>query len=147
MRKGKFAAIITMLAVLLCITSCSKNEKTDVIEIGEKMFIAQVNDIYLNADDYLGKKIKLEGVFKKSTGEESYYFVLRYGPGCCGNDGLVGFEVAWAKEKAKPYPADDSWVEAEGVLKSYEEQGYQLSYIDLISLNVLAKRGSETVTQ
>jgi uncharacterized membrane protein YcgQ (UPF0703/DUF1980 family) len=140
-------AIIPALVILLCVTSCTKKENTDIVKIGEKMFIAQVNDIYLNADDYLGKKIKLEGIFKQSTGEEPYYFVIRYGPGCCGNDGLVGFEVAWDKEKAQVYPADDSWVEAEGVLKSYEEEGYQLSYIDLTSLNVLAKRGAETVTQ
>jgi len=142
-----FAVIIPALVLLLCITSCARKENTDIVEIGDKMFIAQVNDIYLNADDYLGKTIKLEGVFKQSTGEEPYYFVIRYGPGCCGNDGLVGFEVAWDKEKAKPYPADDSWVEAEGVLKYYEEQGFQLSYIDLTSLNVLAKRGAENVTQ
>jgi len=141
------AAIIPALVILLFVTNCTKKENTDIVEIGEKMFIAQVNDIYLNADDYLGKTIKLEGVFKQSTGEEPYYFVIRYGPGCCGNDGLVGFEVAWDKEKAKPYPADDSWVEAEGVLKSYEEEGYKLSYIDLTSLNVLAKRGAENVSQ
>jgi uncharacterized membrane protein YcgQ (UPF0703/DUF1980 family) len=141
------SAIIPALAALLFVTGCTKKDASDIVEIGEKMFIAQVNDIYLNADDYLGKKIKLEGVFKQSTGEEPYYFVIRYGPGCCGNDGLVGFEVAWDKGKAQAYPADDSWVEAEGVLKSYEEEGYQLSYIDLTSLNVLAKRGAETVTQ
>ena len=156
MRKGEFskksfftAVILSASAVLFFSAGCAKakGEASDTVEIGEKMFIAQVNDIYLNADDYLGKTIKLEGVFKKSTGEEPYYFVLRYGPGCCGNDGLVGFEVAWDKEKAQPYPADDSWVKAEGVLKSYEEQGYQLSYIDLSSLNVLTKRGAENVTQ
>jgi len=147
MPKNKFTLIIPALVFFLCVTSCTKKDASDIVEIGEKMFIAQVNDIYLNADDYLGKTIKLEGVFKKSTGEPPYYFVIRYGPGCCGNDGLVGFEVAWDKEKAKPYPADDSWVEAEGVLKFYEEQGYQLSYIDLTSLNVLAKRGSENVLQ
>ncbi len=154
MRKTKFseknlfiAAIIPALVILLCVTSCTKKGNTEIIEIGDKFFITQVNDIYLNADDYLGKTIKLEGVFKQSTGEEPYCFVIRYGPGCCGNDGLVGFEVAWDKEKDQTYPADDSWVEAEGVLKSYEEEGYQLSYIDLTSLNVLAKRGAETVTQ
>jgi len=156
MRKDKFAekgfftaAIILAAAILFFMASCTKTkgEASDTVEIGEKMFIAQINDIYLNADDYLGKKIKLEGVFKKSTGENPYYFVIRYGPGCCGNDGLVGFEVAWDKEKAQPYPADDSWVEAKGVLKSYEEQGYQLSYIALSSLNVLTKRGMENVTQ
>jgi len=148
MRKNHLlAVIIPALLALLCVISCTKKDASDVVEIGEKMFIAQVNDIYLNSDDYLGKTIKLEGVFKQSTGEEPYYFVIRYGPGCCGNDGLVGFEVAWDKEKAKPYPAEDSWVEAKGVLKSYEEEGFQLSYIDLTSLNVLEKRGAENVTQ
>jgi uncharacterized membrane protein YcgQ (UPF0703/DUF1980 family) len=114
------------------------------------MFMAQVNDIYLNADDYFGKTIKLEGIFKQTPyieGQEQFCFVIRYGPGCCGNDGNVGFEVAWNGENVKPYPAVDSWVEAEGVLKYYEEEGYRLSYIDLSSLNVLTKRGAETVLQ
>jgi uncharacterized membrane protein YcgQ (UPF0703/DUF1980 family) len=113
------------------------------------MFISQVNDVYLNADDYLGKTIKLEGLFKQAQGyDKSYCFVLRYGPGCCGADGNVGFEVAWANGKAQSYPAIDSWVEATGVLKTYEEDGYaQYLYLDLSSLNVLSKRGAETVIQ
>jgi uncharacterized membrane protein YcgQ (UPF0703/DUF1980 family) len=131
--------------------SCTKPkaESIDTVEIGEKMFVSQVNDVYLNADDYLGKTIKLEGIFKQEQGyEKSYCFVLRYGPGCCGNDGNVGFEVAWANEQAQPYPAIDSWVEATGVLKTYEEDGYdQYLYLDLSSLNVLSKRGAETVIQ
>jgi len=120
-----------------------------VIEIKEKMFLAQVNDVYMNPEDYLGKTIKLEGIFKEEQGhEKSYCFVLRYGPGCCGNDGNAGFEVAWAKEGAQPYPAVDSWVEATGVLKSYEEDGYyRYLYLDLSSLNVLSVRGAETVLQ
>jgi len=120
-----------------------------VVEIKEKMFLAQVNDVYLNPEDYLGKTIKLEGIFKEERGyEKSYCFVIRYGPGCCGNDGNAGFEVAWAKEDARPYPADDSWVEAAGELKMYEEDGYsQYLYLDLFSLNVLNKRGAEMVLQ
>jgi len=123
--------------------------KKDVIEIKEKMFISQVNDVYLNKDDYLGKTIKLEGLFKTEQGyEKMYCFVLRYGPGCCGNDGNVGFEVAWDKEKEKTYPGEDSWVEATGELKTYEEDGYtEFLYLDLVSLNVLNKRGQETVMQ
>ena len=120
-----------------------------VIEIKEKMFISQVNDVYLNPEDYLGKTIKLEGLFKMEQGyDKSYCFVLRYGPGCCGNDGNIGFEVAWDNEKKMPYPGEDSWVEATGELKTYEEDGYsEFLYLDLISLNVLNKRGAETVLQ
>jgi len=120
-----------------------------VIEIKEKMFISQVNDVYLNPEDYLGKTIKLEGLFKMEQGyDKSYCFVLRYGPGCCGYDGNVGFEVSWNKDKEKPYPGEDSWVEATGELKTYEEDGYnEFLYLDLVSLNVLDKRGQETVLQ
>ena len=127
----------------------SVSSKKDVIEIKEKMFISQVNDIYLNKEDYLGKTIKLEGLFKMQQGyDKSYCFVLRYGPGCCGYDGNVGFEVAWDDEKKNAYPGEDSWVEATGELKTYEEDGYtEFLYLDLISLNVLNKRGQETVLQ
>jgi uncharacterized membrane protein YcgQ (UPF0703/DUF1980 family) len=126
--------------------------KDGTIEIREKMFATQINDVYLNAEDYLGKTIKLEGLFKSELyygKEEPYCFVIRYGPGgCCGMDANVGFEVAWAKENAKPYPVVDSWVEATGVLKTYEEDGYaNYLYLDLSSLNVLSKRGAETVKQ
>ncbi|MDR1559486.1 MAG: hypothetical protein LBS84_07295, partial [Clostridiales bacterium] len=70
----------------------------EVIEIREKMFIAQTNDIYFNAEDYLGKMIKYEGIFTvyeiPETGVK-YCSVIRYGPGCCGVDANAGFEVIW----------------------------------------------------
>ena len=123
--------------------------KKEVIEIKEKMFISQVNDVYLNKEDYLGKTIKLEGLFKMEEAyDKMHCFVLRFGPGCCGYDGAVGFEVIWDKEKEKSYPGEDSWVEATGELKTYNEADYvDCLYLDLVSLNVLNKRGSETVAQ
>ncbi|MDR1315945.1 MAG: metal ABC transporter permease, partial [Spirochaetales bacterium] len=64
----------------------------EVIEIREKMFIAQTNEIYLNAEDYLGKTIRFEGVFRHEQYEgQPYRYVFRYGPGCCGYDGNAGF--------------------------------------------------------
>jgi zinc transport system permease protein len=121
-----------------------------IVEIKEKMFLAQTNDVYLNAEDYLGKTIKLEGLFKREQSEYgNYCFVLRYGPGCCGSDGNAGFEIAWEprNQMLVKYPNVDNWVEAVGVLKTYEEDGYPYLYIALSSLNVLDKRGEEFVTQ
>jgi hypothetical protein len=138
-----------------------KPENID-LEIKEKMFIAQTNDVYLNPEDYLGKTIKLEGLFKleQYVGEDKRYcFVLRYGPGCCGNDGSAGFEVAWGRPqiyypepgKALPsgpdYPVQNTWVEAVGVLDSYEEDGYPYLYLDLFSLTEKKDRGAEFVLQ
>ncbi|MHB9292238.1 hypothetical protein Holit_01333 [Hollandina sp. SP2] len=119
------------------------------LEIKEKMFIAQTNDVYLNPEDYLGKTIKLEGLFQTqsySSTEPPYYFVIRYGPGCCGNDGNAGFEVMWEQADAI-YPTENDWVEAIGVLGSYEEDGYPYICINLSSLKVLETRGQEFVTQ
>ena len=118
----------------------------DVVEIREKMFIAQTNDIYLNAEDYLGKTIRYEGIFDVDFWAEmgtTYYYVIRYGPGCCGDDGDAGFEVRW--EGA--YPEQNDWVEAVGVLEAYEEDGYQYLRLALSSLTVLPTRGAEFVSQ
>jgi uncharacterized membrane protein YcgQ (UPF0703/DUF1980 family) len=115
------------------------------------MFISQINDVYLNAEDYLGKTIKLEGIFKSEQYYEeapTYCFVIRYGPGCCGFDSNAGFEVQWDKSRTQPYPAVDSWVEATGILKLYtEDDNSQYLYLDLSSLDVLSKRGAEVVWQ
>jgi len=116
------------------------------IEIKEKMFIAQTNDIYLNAEDYLGKVIKYEGIFDSYTWEEenqTYYSVIRYGPGCCGNDGNAGFEVVWDGD----YPEKNDWVEIIGTLEAYGENGWQYLRLNLSSLTVLSTRGAEYVTQ
>jgi uncharacterized protein YcfL len=117
-----------------------------VVEISEKLFIAQTNDIYYNPEEYLGKTVKLEGIFSAYTSPETgavYYSVLRYGPGCCGNDGYAGFEVLWDGD----YPNNDDWVEAAGVLEEYVENGFAYLRLSLTSLTVLPTRGAEFVSQ
>ncbi|MDR2312966.1 MAG: metal ABC transporter permease [Spirochaetaceae bacterium] len=134
--------------------------QSGIIEIKEKMFIAQTNDVYLNPEDYLGKTIKLEGLFKIVSYEDMsriFCFVLRNGPGCCGNDGSVGFEVSWPEasgvNSAAPllaeheYPRQDQWVQAVGTLAYYEEEGYPYLYLALDSLVVKQSRGKEFVSQ
>ena len=151
MRNYKLIMIPVILAMITSFAAISwaVPANNGIIEIRERMFATQVKEIYLNHGDYLGKTIKLEGIFKKEQWDEidqTYCFVVRYGPGgCCGYDSNVGFEVAWAKDSA--YPDAESWVEAIGVLKTYEEDFYQYLYLDLSSLNVLSKRGAETVRQ
>jgi uncharacterized membrane protein YcgQ (UPF0703/DUF1980 family) len=130
-------------------TFISGTKGAGTVEIKEKMFIAQVNDVYLNPDDYVGKTIKLQGLFMKQDNGSAlppYYFVIRYGPGCCGNDGNAGFEVLW-ENKTVVYPKDEEWVEAVGTFGAYEEDGYPYYCISLSSLKVLDERGAEYVSQ
>ncbi|GMO59237.1 MAG: hypothetical protein Ta2A_05060 [Treponemataceae bacterium] len=120
-------------------------QKNGVVEIKDRLFIAQTNDMFLNPDDYFGKTVKVAGIFKLGGYEDPHYFVIRYGPGCCGYDGTAGFEVKW--DSAGKYPEQDAWVEALGEFKSYEEDGYPYYYISLSQLDTKQERGLEYVTQ
>jgi uncharacterized membrane protein YcgQ (UPF0703/DUF1980 family) len=142
MKKSLFSVLILCL---LCGAGASFAE--DVVEIKEKMFVAQTNDVYINPDEYLGRTIKLEGMFGLDNEmSPPIYYVFRYGPGCCGYDATAGFEVAWKDEKTA-YPNENDWVEAAGVLENYEYDGESYLRLALTSLTVKAERGLEMVEQ
>jgi len=152
-------ALLLLLVVSLGLAGCkdiiiggeasqeSVQEISIDVDIREKMFIGQVQDIYLNANDYMDKAIRLEGMFLSVTfGDMTYYSVLRYGPGCCGNDGEIGFEVYWDNTAIKR-PTDGDWVEAIGRLERYDEYGVTYLHLNLSSLQVLPERGELNVLQ
>jgi len=142
------AVAIILISTPNFISGCARTEKDSIIEIGEKMFIAQIQDIYLNTKDFLGKTIKLEGIFTGVLWEEiNYYYVIRYVPDeCCGAES-VGFEVKWPQARMEPYPENNSWVEATAVLKLYKKDSFLRPYLELTSLTVLDTRGAEFVSR
>lgn len=119
----------------------------DVVEIREKLFIAQTNNIYLNWEDYEGKTIRYEGIYLNSSIWDNYeagltHFVIRYGPGCCpGADDYAGFEVRWNGA----WPEMDAWVEVTGVLTTGEMDGYPVKYVEVTSMVEKQTRGAEYV--
>jgi uncharacterized membrane protein YcgQ (UPF0703/DUF1980 family) len=142
---GKFAVILLITSFFITGCTRTETEENSVIEIRERMFMTQIQDIYLNANDFLGRTIKLEGIFIGMTWDgASYNYVVRsYSDGCCG--GNVGFEVMWPQGRPDPFPENNSWVEAEGVLKLFQGDSSRNLYLELISLNVLETRGAEVV--
>ena len=135
--------ILICLAVLI-LTSCQSAKNDDeVLVIRDKVFIEQVNELYLNADKYNGKTVKYEGIFlSENHNGTDFYYVIRYGPGCCGNDGLVGFEIIYEPGE---YPENNSWVEAVGVLEELRENGKRTVRLNLTSLTVVENRGEDYV--
>lgn len=116
-----------------------------VVEINEKMFIAQCNDVYLNPDDYQGKAIKLEGIYctyKDLDNVNAYHYVMRYGPGCCGNDGSAGFEFLYDGEMPKP----DDWIEVIGTVEKVMEDDVEYIVLRASKVTVLDIRGEEFVS-
>ena len=127
-----------------------------IVDVRENMFLTQLNDINLNYRTYLGKTVKIQGMFKHLHWDgKDYYFVYRRTPGCCGDDGEVGFELSWNQDyqgsstgpDGNTYPGTNDWVEARGVLRSYEKSGYPFLYLALAELNVLEERGAEFVNR
>lgn len=126
-------------------TEETESESGEVIEITEKMYVSWINEIYTNPTDYLGKQIKIEGMFSGSYYEETgktYYYVYRVGPGCCGNDGsMCGFELTTSEK----LPSENDWIEVVGTLEQYEEDGnYYLNLKDS-KITVKTERGKENV--
>ena len=136
-----------VVVVMTVTTGCNRTEESDsIVEITERMFRTQIEEIYLNSDDYLGKTIRLEGIFVGFLWNQSYsYFVYRFAAGgCCGTD-QVGFEVKWPESLREPIPENNSWVQATGVLNYGVEETFVYLYLELTSLDVLTTRGMESV--
>ncbi|MDR1397578.1 MAG: hypothetical protein LBJ14_07585 [Desulfarculales bacterium] len=114
----------------------------ETVEIKENFFLSQISDIYLNPDEYAGKIIKLEGMWFSAEEEgQTNAAVVRYGPGCCLNDALAGFEVVWGEKN----PQNEAWVEACGLLEKYRLEDDEYLRLRLSSLRILERRGKETV--
>jgi uncharacterized membrane protein YcgQ (UPF0703/DUF1980 family) len=121
--------------------------ENEIIKIPDDFFITNINDIYINAEDYLGKTIRYQGVYAEEQIPElnrTLRYVYRYGPGCCGNDGNVGFEVVYDGDK---YPNPDDWVEVTGILESYTEHGADFLRLQVCRIDVLPERGEEFVVR
>ncbi len=123
----------------------TKQISDDVINITEKMFVTYINEIYTNTSDYIGKTIKIEGMFDAyhdETSDITYYYVYRTGPGCCGNDGsMCGFEFTYNGKM----PKEKDWIEVVGKLRTYKDGPDTYLTLDAQTVTIKDQRGSEIV--
>lgn len=116
-----------------------------VITIQEKTFIAQLDDIYINAEQYKGKKVRIEGYIEVSALEDGtiIYAIARNTPGCCAADGTpAALEIIWDR----PLPAENSWVIGVGEITLIEYLGAPYPILELRSLDIQDTRGNDLVT-
>jgi uncharacterized membrane protein YcgQ (UPF0703/DUF1980 family) len=131
-----FSALLISFGI--SITAGEKGGKK-VVEIKERYFIAQCYDVMLNPDEYNGKLVKLQGMYFE---EDDYKGIYRRTPGCCGDDGSIGFRIEFDGEP----PKNDDWIEVVGsVMVSENEAAYDYIYLKLEKITVLSKRGKEFV--
>lgn len=113
------------------------------IEIKDKLFIATMNDIYTNLDEYGDITVTFEGNLVRGSFDDpdyegiEYPFVYRLGPGCCYNDTFAGMYLEYDGQ----IPPDDSWVRVSGKPFYFEHNGFTELFLKADKVEVLEKRG------
>jgi len=136
MRKAIVAGALALAVVL---ASCAR-EADEMLVIGERFFVQQVDDIFINRSQNLGRTIRYEGVFRAlhwAPTDTYHFYVVRYVFSCCGFQ-AIGFELLPCN--VPPLP-DQAWVEVTGVIE--DDDGFIV--IRVISLIEMDERGAEVV--
>ncbi|MCL2828272.1 MAG: hypothetical protein FWD99_05980 [Oscillospiraceae bacterium] len=139
--------ILLLFVALLFLTGCADEIGEDDVVITDRFFILQIEEIHLNTDEYLGRTIRYEGMFRSVywPGTSQYYhYVIRYTDSCCGVGGAIGFEVYFENGNI-PTVEEDAWVAVVGVLEQYEENWITLLRLRVTSITELDERGEEFV--
>ncbi len=113
-------------------------EVVDLTELSSVMVYAEVNNIMTTPDDYIGRTIRMDGLYYASYYEETglyyHYVIVEDATACCQQ----GLEFMWADHiYPQDFPADDTRVEVEGVFRSYEELGITYYYVDASESHVI----------
>ena len=147
---------IISILFLICIISiavigCSKKDDgtdnhavtavidLDMSKMSDVLVYSQVINIYESPDEYMGKRVKINGQYYASYFDETalYYHYVVVGDEslCC----QVGLEFVWNGKHTYPddYPEDTTEIEVVGVFGSYEELGKTYYFLTVDDISVL----------
>ncbi len=120
-------------------------ENDEVVKVKEDYFLTQINDLFLNYQDYVGATVIVEGMYWFYQDDNgTYEAVYRKGPGCCGNDGWGGFFMDLEPDKR---PKENDWIRVTGKLFLNESPDTYGLYLVNPKVEVLEKRGAEFVNR
>ena len=132
-KSGSSARILCIpVCAFLCgclLTGCAAPKgdvDVDLTKMSSTMVYAEVLNMMIDPEDYLGKTIRMDGVFSYYSDprtERSYYTcIIQDATACCAQ----GIEFEWAGEhEDDDYPPVDCEIEVTGVFTSYEEDGME----------------------
>lgn len=118
--------------------------KTDIV-VGDNMYSTQINDWYMNFEQYEGKVVEIEGYYINDFAP--YDFIGRYGPDCpyC-QGGYVSFEFI-TNEDLSGYESVKDWVKITGILREgFDREFGPFYYIEVLQLEKMSEVGKDTVT-
>ena len=122
-------------------------EKPDIV-VGDKHYATQINDWYINFQDYEGKTVSIDGYYMNFGG---YTLVGRMGPSCpyC-TGGYVNFEFKTDLDLSK-LKSEESWIRVKGILRKgkysiSKDVSQLIYYIEGLEVEELPEVGVDTVT-
>jgi len=147
MRKH-LSILLVIFLVSTLVAGCSQKTETganidvidlDISELSGVLAYSQVVNINESPDDYMGKVIKLNGLYFSSYYDKTdtyYHYVLVGDEALCCQTGL---EFVWKGEHAYPndYPERQAEIELIGVFGSYEELGKTYYCLEVEDLSIL----------
>lgn len=120
------------------------NGKADIV-VGDNLYATQINDWYMNFEQYEGKVVEIEGYYINDFAP--YDFIGRYGPSCpyC-QGGYVSFEFL-TNEDLSGYKSGEDWIKVIGILREGNDKELgPFYYIEVLQLEKMSKVGKDTVT-
>ncbi|MDR0490450.1 MAG: hypothetical protein LBH28_04300 [Oscillospiraceae bacterium] len=102
----------------------------DLTALNSTMVYAEVYNIMSYPDDYMGKTIKMSGLYSAANDDEAgpyYHFVVIEDATACCQQGL---EFKWSGDHVYPddYPEENAKIEVTGAFGSYENEWGGISY-------------------
>ena len=108
----------------------------DLTKLGATILYAQVYNMLMEADNFNGTRIKMDGTYYENTdieqGPPFQCIIVTDITGCCS----AGFDVLKANDSIK-FPKHLSQVEVEGTFTVKEEDGITRTYLVVDKLSVL----------
>jgi len=131
MKKVLIMLCILLFSVILT-ASCSEEAKKDDIDVNlsglsQTIIQAELQKLYSNSPDYLGKTIKASGtyltLYYEKTDSHRHYIIVVPGDACC----QLGFEFKLKGDN--DYPADNTAIEVTGILEKATDIGGAYLYL------------------
>jgi hypothetical protein len=124
---------------LLVLSSCSNSQVNAVSEepvvdltaLGSVMRFAEITNINNNPDDYLGRVIRVGGLYVNFFDQEAnqyYHFVIIMDEGGCCTQGFQ-FRVAKGASSPESFIEEMTEIEIVGIYQSCDQRGWPVYYL------------------
>ncbi len=113
------------------IATGAEGTDVDLTILSSTMVYSQVYNMMITPEDYVGKKVKMEGMMASyyDEAEDRRYFacIIQDATACCAQG--IEFELAGDLKYPDDYPSDGETICVEGVFETYKEG--ELTYVTL----------------